>query len=121
MQPRALPDSGSWRLHPLKLPAANLIVWCGGDVCGGGGAHDQLERTPWSEPPARPPWRLYVYKRSGLPYLIVSGVWRNFQFLHICVTFDKFSALNPGLTACLPPNFVPYHSTVLAVAPAPSD
>ena len=31
-----------------------------------------------------------------LPYLIVSGVWRNFQFLHICVTFDKFSALNPG-------------------------
>ena len=95
MQPRALPDSGSWRLHPLKLPAANLIVWCGGDVCGGGGAHDQLERTPWSEPPARPPWRLYVYKRSGLPYLIVSGVWRNFQFLHICVTFDKFSALNP--------------------------
>ena len=33
---------------------------------------------------------------SGLPYLIVSGVWRNFQILHICVTFDKFSALNPG-------------------------
>ena len=52
----------------------------------------------------------------GLPYLIVSGVWRNFQFLHICVTFNKFSALNPGWLAVVTIVDVPYPKFSLSMA-----
>ena len=44
-------------------------------------------------------------KLQGLPYLIVSGVWRDYQILHICATFTRNHLISS--TSRRPPNHVP--------------